>query len=105
MSYQTSLSAIPAVIAGTPNPAPVFAPPVLLNQVTELLDRAFTLKDYEQRRNNTNPFENLGNSIFLNRAAVKMAELDSLFHLTDQGTSFLEPQNLNINDPFVFCDI
>jgi len=41
-------------------------------------------KDFLQARNRANPYEAVGRSIFINRAAVKMANMDYLFKLLDR---------------------
>lgn len=57
----------------------------------ELVQQMFAAKDkfsgvpekaFVQARYNANPYETVGKSIFQNRAAVKMANLDHLFHLS-----------------------
>ena len=53
-------------------------------------------------RDASNPFEAIGNSIFFNRAAVKLANLDALFNFTRNSRSFAIPQDY---DTYTFCDI
>jgi cap1 methyltransferase len=57
-------------------------------------------------RSNSNPFETIGKAIFQNRAALKMANMDSRFEMM-----FTDPKNedgqsvLNIRDLLYFADI
>lgn len=54
----------------------------------ELIQLLNTSKDqfahprFEISRREANPFENLGNSVFINRAAVKLANVDAIFNFT-----------------------
>jgi cap1 methyltransferase len=52
-------------------------------------------------RNNTNPYEKLGRSVFQNRAAVKLANIDALYNLTGSFNVFSSEDSPN----YVFCDI
>ncbi|CAF4199325.1 unnamed protein product, partial [Rotaria sordida] len=61
----------------------------------------------EEARPRSNVYETIGQSIFLNRAAVKMANIDSAF-----GRMFTDPKTLNNqrslvhpDEPFYFADI
>jgi len=57
---------------------------------------------FEEARNKTNPFEFLGNSIFLNRAAVKLANLDAIYNVSQHQGGFI---NFQTRGHFTFCDI
>ena len=46
-----------------------------------------TSRIFSQARKLTNPFENLGFSVFMDRAGVKMANCDAVFDLTDSQTT------------------
>jgi cap1 methyltransferase len=59
-------------------------------------------QDYTQARNQSNPFESIGNSIFMNRAAIKLANIDAIYNLTD---SFGGLMKMRSDDWFTFCDI
>lgn len=50
-----------------------------------------------------NPYENIGNSIFMSRAAVKLANIDAIFHLTTNWGGNLLP--LRTDHPMYFCDL
>ena len=58
-----------------------------------------------QARNETNPFEEIGNSVFLNRAAVKLANIDAVFKLTGYVQNPLSFQVDDVEERFVFCDV
>lgn len=53
----------------------------------------------------SNPFEYIGNSIFLNRAAVKMANIDALYHLTGPFGGIIDPKINDAENSFYFADL
>lgn len=53
-------------------------------------------------RNRANPFEDIGKSIFMNRAAIKLANIDPLYNLTH---SFGGLREMRDDQRFVFVDI
>jgi RimJ/RimL family protein N-acetyltransferase len=58
-------------------------------------------RQFEIARNVTNPFENIGNSIFMNRASVKIANIDAIFNFTQRKGGLLAPQEVGPLDPSV----
>jgi len=58
-------------------------------------------RKFEIARNITNPFENIGNSIFMNRASVKIANIDAIFNFTQRKGGLLGPQEVGPLDPSV----
>ena len=62
---------------------------------------AFANEGFVQARDNTNPFENIGRSIFINRAAIKIANIDAV-HKIAGVFSYDQRQS---NDQLVFCDV
>ncbi|CAG8597958.1 13123_t:CDS:10, partial [Funneliformis caledonium] len=73
--------------------------------VYNLLEKKNSLEDishekFTEARQKSNPYEKVGNSIFMNRAAVKLACLDSLFGLT--GIKRYDPVKDNV---FLFADL
>lgn len=56
---------------------------------------------FEAARDAANPFEAIGNSIFINRAAVKLANIDAVFEVSGQF-SFDQQQS---DQEWTFCDI
>jgi len=58
--------------------------------------------EYRKARDTANPFENLGKSIFLNRASLKLANIDAVYNLTNFLGGLL---NLQDDQPFTFADI
>lgn len=52
-------------------------------------------------RDNINPYENIGNSLFINRASIKLANIDAVFNLT--GSYSLS--NLHSTSPYKFLDV
>jgi len=53
------------------------------------------IREFDDARSRANPYEKIGRSVFINRAAVKMAELDFQYSLLPKSG----------NDPFYFGDI
>ncbi|KAJ3049889.1 FtsJ methyltransferase domain-containing protein 2 [Rhizophlyctis rosea] len=47
-----------------------------------------------QARTNSNPYEGIGKSVFVNRSAVKLANLDALFRLTDDAGNSKSTRNV-----------
>ena len=85
-----------------------FCSPETLKQVLDCKSIFDNLDDKDMRnaRYRSNPFEAIGSRFFLNRAALKMANLDAVFDFmfTDpkypNGSSKIEP-----NEPLYFCDV
>lgn len=83
-----------------------------LYRTLEKVKDAYDHPQFEQARLLTNPFEDIGNSTFMNRAAVKMANLDIVFDITNHQGGLLGMQDLkgHLNEPpteggYTFCDI
>jgi cap1 methyltransferase len=57
---------------------------------------------YETLKTERNPFENIGPSFFMDRAGIKLANIDAVFGITK--TDIAVGRNLDTND-FIFCDI
>ncbi len=62
----------------------------------------YSRDDLSSARAASNAFEEIGNSIFCSRAAIKLANCDIYYNLTGQKYNFL---NKTSNGPFSFCDI
>ena len=62
----------------------------------------FTREEYENARDATNPYEGIGRSIFMNRAGVKLANIDALYKLTQHLGALM---HLSTPGPFKFCDL
>ena len=56
---------------------------------------------FYSRRTSANPYEKLDNSIFMNRAGIKMANIDAVFHLMENIGGMMEPQILDDTYRFV----
>lgn len=95
----------------------IFCDQSLYNELLSIKDANFKRDGFLKARNATNPFEKIGNSIFFDRAAVKLANIDSIFMLTSleyvddddkvkelssQFGGLLAPQMF---DKFYFCDV
>jgi 23S rRNA U2552 (ribose-2'-O)-methylase RlmE/FtsJ len=70
------------------------------NSLLEYLKEEYGNLSQRLRRNN--PFESVGNSIFLNRAAIKLANIDAIYHLTGLISNYVRKTVDNI---FKFCDL
>lgn len=57
---------------------------------------------YTSARNKANPFEFVGRSIFLNRSAIKLANTDAVYNVTQHLGAFA---NKTTKGSFTFCDI
>lgn len=57
---------------------------------------------FEIARLETNPFEEIKNSIFIGRAAIKLANIDTIFNITDEIFTF---DNMQSSKQITFCDI
>jgi FtsJ-like methyltransferase len=66
-----------------------------------LLKDQFEGPKFQAARDAANPFEKIGNSIFANRAAIKLANTDAVFNLTCNMTPY-QPKS---DKPFVFVDV
>lgn len=85
-------------------------------ELSLLKDKLSTIGDnFDKARKLANPYEKIGRSIFLNRAAIKLANTDAVFNLTKSETSFFSPistkttklvaNGMREEDYFTFVDI
>ena len=82
------------------SPSPVrFADPQRY-QILQTVKDAFETEGFSQARDATNPFELIGRSIFMNRAAIKLANIDAVHHITNEFFTFDIKQS---NTAFTFC--
>lgn len=81
--------------------APQYCDPTRYKILQKVKD-AFNVDGFIQARDAMNPFEQIGKSIFINRAAVKLANIDAVNHITPDVFTF----DSKISDrAFKFCDI
>ena len=84
--------------------------PELIEEIFAKKDEfsAFDGKSFEEARRKANPYETIAKSIFINRAAVKMANLDAIFNFTNSdefdNKPFVEPLSRK-DEFFYFSDI
>lgn len=73
------------------------------NELQALKDQFETIddKDFREARIMTNPFEHIGKSIFIDRAAVKLANIDAVLSVTKCFTFVNKRSDHN----FTYCDI
>lgn len=62
----------------------------------------YNSESFIEARDETNPFEKIGRSIFMNRAAIKLANIDAVHHITNHVFTFDQQTS---QDNFTFCDI
>jgi cap1 methyltransferase len=70
-------------------------------EILENLQTQFSQINFNKYRKLINPFERLGNSIFSNRAGVKLANIDALFKILNIDFNI----NLQNEQKVTFCDI
>lgn len=70
-------------------------------RLTELKN-LFDNPNFSMARDFTNPYETIGRSIFINRAGVKLANIDAVLHVTPAIFTFDQKQS---SIDFTFCDI
>jgi cap1 methyltransferase len=63
---------------------------------------AFNVPGFNEARDAMNPFERIGNSIFMNRSGVKLANIDAVHHVSGEIFTFDTKKS---NKPWTFCDI
>ncbi|PCJ28512.1 MAG: hypothetical protein COA94_03535 [Rickettsiales bacterium] len=59
------------------------------HSLLESIKNRFDNPKFSKSRNLTNPFEEIGNSIFMNRAGVKIANVDAVLRLTNIQSGYL----------------
>lgn len=70
--------------------------------ILQIVKDTFNTQGFDEARNNTNPFEKIGRSIFINRAAIKLANIDSVHNITGEIFTFTNKTSEKL---FTFCDI
>lgn len=73
-----------------------------LQELKSLFDEKDAVVSFIEARNITNPFETIGNSKFINRAAVKLANIDAIFKISGDVFDFI---NQRSEYELIFCDI
>lgn len=71
-------------------------------QILQRVKDAFDTEGFIEARDAMNPFEQIGKSIFINRAAVKLANIDAVHHVTKDIFMFNKKQS---DQAFTFCDV
>jgi len=88
-------------IIDTPNLPPTFVDSDLYATL-ENIKLQYNTPKFEEIRLQYNPFERIGNSIFIDRAGVKLANVDAVLNLTGHTGGFMAQQSLN---EFTFVDL
>jgi len=88
---------------------PTSFPPSMVEGYDELQKLKENLENIDVSINRAvNPFESIGNSIFMSRAGVKLANIDAVYHLNGFLPNIFSPQSEESDDyttPITFCDI
>lgn len=71
-------------------------------QLLQKIKDAFDRDGFIEARDAMNPFEYIGRSVFINRAAIKLANIDAVHHVTDELFTFDDKQT---SKDFTFCDV
>lgn len=74
-------------------------------QRLQKIKNAFNHPDFGEARLKMNPFERIGRSIFMNRASIKLANIDTVFNLTEHSGGMLAQQTVKTPNSFIFTDI
>lgn len=82
-------------------PNPVYCDVDVYQQLKEMKD-SYDFDNFRDIRNQANPFENIPNSFFYNRASIKLTNIDAIYKLTGDNISW---DNLHNYENFTFCDI
>lgn len=88
-------------ISANANPLPQYCDSDRYNILQRVKDK-FDIPGFVEARDATNPFEAIGRSIFMNRAAIKLANIDAVEHITPEIFTF---QAQTSNKDFTFCDV
>lgn len=86
-SITPNIKTIPTSNIDNLTPNPNYVDIMRYEELTKIKDD-FDHPRFDAARRISNPFESLGNSIFMNRAAVKLANLDAIFNLTNNFGAF-----------------
>lgn len=71
-------------------------------QLLQQIKDGFDNPNFTDARNRANPYENIGKSIFMNRAAIKIANVDAIYNLSNTFGGLLKPRT---DGRFTFCDV
>ena len=71
-------------------------------QILQRVKDAFNTEGFIQARDETNPFEQIGRSIFINRASAKLGNIDAVHHVAGEIFTFDRKQS---DRAFTFCDV
>lgn len=81
-------------------------PPVYINPerygILQTVKDTFNVEGFVEARDATNPYEQIGKSIFINRAAIQLANIDSVHNISGTVFTFTDKTS---DQPLTFCDI
>lgn len=89
------------MVSTTDDPSPIFCNERNYMALRHIKD-SFDNPRFIEARNATNPFEYIGKSIFINRAAIKIANIDAVYKVLHTEFTF---DNQTSNKDYTFCDV
>src|SRR5579872_1804532 len=81
---------------------PVYEPSEGIYNKLQLIKNAFQDPNFLKARDLANPFEGIGRSIFMNRAAIKLANMDAIYGFTGHQTGLAL---LTVPEKITYCDV
>ena len=90
-----------ASITDVPNLEPIYIDKTLYTRLQNIKN-GYGVPEFGRARIITNPFEGIGKSIFMDRAGVKLANIDAVLNLTGQNGGLMSKQ---VMGEFRFCDL
>lgn len=100
-NHDDNIKLIPNLIPSDSQSLPQYCDTQRYN-ILQSLKPTFETPEFKNANLILNPFENIGNSIFKNYNAIKLANIDAVHHVTNTIFTF-DKQTSNL--PFTFCDI
>lgn len=73
---------------------PIYCDEELYNRVADI-KRQFNDERFQAARDEMNPFEKIGRSIFMGRASIKLANIDAIFNILGEKWSYLDRTSEN----------
>lgn len=86
----------------TTSPVPIVFGDAKKYAILQKVKGLYANVNFPAAREKTNPFEHISRSIFINRAGVKLANIDAVHHMT---SNIFTLDNMKSSDEFTFCDV
>lgn len=98
---QTQLTAKLSQVSAESSPGAIYCDANKYRVLQQIKDK-FDVEGFIEARDATNPFELIGRSIFINRAAVKLANIDAVHTITNHTFTY---DNQTNDSGLTFCDV